>query len=177
MRSWPRTAVHFQFPRCRRNTHTLILRGKARRPGTTGRTHHHDRRCFLLSRLIAPQQTISHWAATDNITGLGLALRRRLRFGLPELMLCLAPTTVWFGCYLRFSGRLELIPCFASAVLSRLRGRFSGVDAMLRFGAVFGSDYCCYFCCGTMLRFDGGRVYDSMAAAEYVSSEDINRRG
>ena len=74
-------------------------------------------------------------------------------------MLCLAPTAVWFGCYLRFSGRPELIPCFASAVLGRLRGRFSRVDAMLRFGAVFGSDYCCYFCCGMMLQFNGGRVW------------------
>ena len=40
------------FPRHRRNTHILILRGKVRRPGTTGRTYHHDRGCFLLSRLI-----------------------------------------------------------------------------------------------------------------------------
>ena len=111
------------------HTHTLILRGKARRPGTTGRTHHHDRGCFLMSRLIAPQQTISHWAATDNITGLGRNVGHQ--FSLPELMHCLAPAPTS-----NRPSRVDAMPRPDGRLVRLLSSlqRPSRVDSMLHFG-------------------------------------------
>ena len=113
-------------------------------------------------------------------------------------MLCLAPTVVWFGGYLRFSGRPELMLCFASAVRrrhlfgGRLRGRFSRVDLCLdsapssvRITVATSAVGWCFDSTAAECGIEGRRVgccccwmirFDSMASAEYVFTEDINRR-